>query len=215
MAWGIGETIAAISAAIAAASTATSAGVSARQRNRAKEGILAKQNVLKAAKQRNEDWYNRRYNESATQMADAQRLLSMTEDSIRRRNRAAEGKAALMGGTDESIEEARAANAAAYADTASRIAAAGQKRKDEIEDQYLERASDIDKDLYGVETLSPNAGEVAKAVGSLGATAADAAGNIWSAKGSTGGESASDAKMTQQMNDLYELSKKIPIGGKS
>lgn len=34
----------------------------------------------------NQDWYDQRYNEDATQRADAQRLLTMTEDSIRNRN---------------------------------------------------------------------------------------------------------------------------------
>ena len=151
-----------ISAAAAAASAASSVGTSVRQGRKAKEGILAKKGVLKAAKQRNEDWYNRRYNEDPTQQAAAQRVLTATEQAIRQRNRAAEGKAALMGGTDESVEAARATNAAAYADTASRIAAEGQKRKDQIEEQYLERASDIDKDLVGIDTT--NGTEVGKGI---------------------------------------------------
>ena len=46
-------------------------------------------NNLQQQKQANQDWYNRRYNEDATQRADAQRILAKTEDSIRNRNRPA------------------------------------------------------------------------------------------------------------------------------
>ena len=175
MAFGIGE---AIAAAIAAATAAASTATSVKQGRRAKEGILAKKNVLQEARNRNEDWYNRRYNEDATQKADAQRVLSMTEEAIRRRNRAAEGKAALMGGTDESVEDARATGAAQYADVASRIAAEGQKRKDEIEEQYRERASSIDKDLFGIDEV--NSGEVGKAISGTLSAAGDITNNLLS-----------------------------------
>lgn len=109
------------------------------------------EDMVNARKGENENWYNRRYNEDATQRADAQRLLSETEEAIRQRNRAAEGKAALMGGTDESVEAARAANAAQYADTASRIAAAGDARKDAIERQYQNRKDQLNDALLGIE----------------------------------------------------------------
>ena len=41
--------------------------------------------------QQNQDWYDRRYNEDATQRADAQRILAKTEESIKQRNKAATG----------------------------------------------------------------------------------------------------------------------------
>ena len=44
----------------------------------------------------NQAWYDRRYNEDATQRADAQRLLQMTEESIKKRNRQAAGTAAAL-----------------------------------------------------------------------------------------------------------------------
>lgn len=84
----------------------------------------------------NQNWYDRRYNEDATQRADAQRLLTMTEDAIRRRNRAAEGRKAVMGGTDESVAAEKEANNMAYANAVSQIAAVGERRKDVIEQQY-------------------------------------------------------------------------------
>ena len=38
---------------------------------------------LQSQRQENENWYDRRYNEDATQRADAQRILTYTEESIR------------------------------------------------------------------------------------------------------------------------------------
>jgi hypothetical protein len=85
----------------------------------------------------NQDWYNMRYNEDATQRADAQRVLEMTRQAIQNRNRQAAATQAVMGGTNESVAAERAANAQAMSDAASQIALAGDKRKDAIENQYM------------------------------------------------------------------------------
>ena len=97
----------------------------------------AKKNV-EAQRQKNQDWYDQRYNEDATQRADAQRILTQTEESIKQRNRAAAGSAAVMGGTDESVAAAKAANNEALADATSQIAANAEARKDNIEATYLQ-----------------------------------------------------------------------------
>ena len=99
----------------------------------------------------NKDWYDRRYNEDATQRADAQRILAMTEESIKKRNRAAAGTAAVMGGTDESTAAAKAANAQALADATSQIAAGAENRKDQIEQTYQQRDSQINEALNNLE----------------------------------------------------------------
>lgn len=91
----------------------------------------------------NQDWYDRRYNEDATQRADAQRLITMTEESIKNRNRQAAGTAAVMGGTTESVAAAKAANNAALTDTISTIAADAANRKDAIEQQYMANKANI------------------------------------------------------------------------
>lgn len=94
-------------------------------------------NNIVAQREKNDDWYNRRYNEDATQRADAQRILQQTEESIKQRNKAAAGTQAVMGGTDESVAAAKAANAQALADATSQIAANADARKDNIEATYL------------------------------------------------------------------------------
>ena len=106
---------------------------------------------LQAQKEANQNWYNRRYNEDATQRAGAQRILTQTEESIRNRNRQAAGAQAVMGGTDESIAAAKAANAQALADATSQIAVNAENRKDQIEQTYQQRDSQINEALNNLE----------------------------------------------------------------
>lgn len=108
-------------------------------------------NNLENQKRENQDWYDRRYNEDATQRADAQRILSKTEESIRNRNRQAAGSAAVMGGTEESVAAAKAANNAALADATATIAANADARKDQIEAQYQQKKAQVDDALNNLE----------------------------------------------------------------
>lgn len=120
-------------------------------------GISASKAMKKAKKnvqeqvQKNQDWYDRRYNEDATQRADAQRILTMTEESIKNRNRQAAGAQAVMGGTEESVAAAKAANNQALADATAQIAANGEQRKDQIEQQYQQRDAELQNQLQQIE----------------------------------------------------------------
>lgn len=120
-------------------------------------GISASKAMKKAKKnvqeqmQKNQDWYDRRYNEDATQRADAQRILTMTEESIKNRNRQAAGTQAVMGRTDESTAAAKAANNQALADATAQIAVNGEQRKDQIEQQYLQRDAELNEQLQQLE----------------------------------------------------------------
>lgn len=111
----------------------------------------AKRNI-EAQRQKNQDWYDRRYNEDATQRADAQRILTQTEESIKQRNKAAAGSAAVMGGTDESVAAAKAANNQALADATSQIAANADARKDNIEATYMQNDNAFAEKLNELET---------------------------------------------------------------
>lgn len=102
-------------------------------------------------KQKNQNWYDRRYNEDATQRADAQRILTQTEELIKQRNRHAAGSAAVMGGTDESVAAAKAANNQALADATSQIAANAEDRKDNIEATYLQNDNALNEQLNQIE----------------------------------------------------------------
>lgn len=99
----------------------------------------------------NQNWYDRRYNEDATQRADAQRILTMTNENIRQRNQQAAGAAAVMGGTEESVAAAKAAGNQALADATSQIAVNGERRKDQIEAQYMQTKSELNEKLNNLE----------------------------------------------------------------
>lgn len=106
---------------------------------------------LQERKQENQAWYERRYNEDATQRADAQRILTKTEESIRNRNRQAAGVQAVMGGTEESVAAAKEANNQALSDAVSKIAVASDARKDQIESTYQQRDAQLDDALNNLE----------------------------------------------------------------
>jgi hypothetical protein len=135
------------------------------------------QKNLENQQRENQDWYDRMYNEDATQRADAQRILAITEQNIRNRNRQAAGTAAVMGGTDESVAATKAANASAMADAASQIAIAGDRRKDNIEQQYQTTKASINEKLNELE--KQRAGMVSQAVQGASNAAGSIAGGIF------------------------------------
>lgn len=102
-------------------------------------------------RQKNQDWYDRRYNEDATQRADAQRILQQTEESIKNRNRQAAGIAAVMGGSEEGVALAKEANNEALAEAASQIAANADARKDNIEATYMSNDNAFVEQLNQIE----------------------------------------------------------------
>jgi len=130
---------------------------------------------LEQQQRENQDWYDRRYNEDATQRADAQRMIALTNEAIKQRNKAAAGTAAVMGGTEESLATTKAANASALADTAAQIAVAGANRKDQIENQYMSRKDTINKQLNDMQTQKAN--NIISAVNGVSSAASDIAAN--------------------------------------
>lgn len=135
------------------------------------------QKNLENQQRENQDWYDRMYNEDATQRADAQRILAITEQNIRNRNRQAAGTAAVMGGTDESVAATKAANASAMADAASQIAIAGDQRKDSIEQQYMATKASLNDKLNEMEKQKANA--ISQAVQGASNAAGSIAGGIF------------------------------------
>lgn len=119
----------------------------------------------------NQAWYDRRYNEDPTQRADAQQVLNRLQEAIRKRNRAAEGKAAVMGSSEAAVAAEKAANAEALANAAGQIASSGASRKDDIEQKYLNAKSTITGQLNNLDQTR------AASIAQAGAGAASAIGN--------------------------------------
>ena len=102
-------------------------------------------------RQKNQNWYDRVYNEDATQRADAQRILTQTEESIKKRNKQAAGTAAVMGGSEEAVALEKEANNEALADATAQIAANADARKDNIEATYMQNDNAFAERLNQIE----------------------------------------------------------------
>jgi hypothetical protein len=165
----IGSLVGGAMKAVGSVAGGIAASKAARQQNKRLEEQL----------QENQDWYDRRYNEDATQRADAQRLLTITEEAIKNRNRQAAGAAAVMGGTTESVAAAKAANNAALADTVSSIAADAANRKDSIESQYMANKANTVAQQNAVS--AQKAQGITQAIGAVANTAGDIA-EMWNKK---------------------------------
>ncbi|MCI6671842.1 MAG: hypothetical protein MSG77_04815 [Prevotella sp.] len=124
---------------------------------KASKAIKRMKRALEEQRKKNQNWYDQRYNEDATQRADAQRILTKTEEAFRNRNRAAQGAAAVMGGTEESVAATKAANSQALADATSQIAVNAEARKDQIEQTYQQNDRNIQNQLNNLELQKANA----------------------------------------------------------
>lgn len=134
-----------------------------------------KQNVERQMKE-NQNWYDQRYNEDATQRADAQRLLTMTAENIRNQNRQAAGSQAVMGGTTEGVAAAKAASNDALANTMSNINAAADMRKDKIENLYMSTKGALNDKLNDL--AQKRADNIASAVNTAAGAASDMVGKF-------------------------------------
>ena len=128
---------------------------------KASQAIRKQKKRIRAKQQDNQNWFDRRYNEDATQRADAQRMLTRLQENIKNRNQAAQGQAAMMGGTDEALAATKQQNNEALADAASQIVANADVRKDQIEQQYRERKDRLDDQMANLQIQQ--ATEVGKA----------------------------------------------------
>ena len=116
---------------------------------------------LNERKVENQNWYDRRYNEDATQRADAQRLIANTEEQIKARNRQSAGTRAVMGGTEESVAADKEMNSKALSDTMSQIAVNGERRKDSIENTYLNRKNSLNEQIDALKGQKKSAFDIA------------------------------------------------------
>lgn len=129
--------------------------------------------MLKKQKADNQAWYDRRYNEDPTKRADTIRLLTLMQEQIRDRNRAAKGRQAVMGGTEDSTTAVKEANNKALADTTSQIVAANESRKDNIEQQYQQNKRNIENSQ--MQMMADRANNTANTVAGVVGTASNIA----------------------------------------
>lgn len=167
-------------------------GIANRKARQKQEQMIAQQ------QKENQAWFDRKYNEDPTKRADTVRLLTQMQEQIKNRNKAAKGRQAVMGGTEDSTTAVKEANNKTLADTTSLIVAANDARKDNMENQYRARKSQLQGQQMGLE--AEKAADTANAVAGVAGTAA----NIAAAVDSGGGKSkAPDMNVTQgQLNGI-------------
>lgn len=125
------------------------AGKKQEQRLKEQEQILAQNKAAqdKALAEREaklQAWYEREANADPTQRADAQRLMTYTQEQVRKANQAAAGRQAVMGGTEEAAAAQREQNNKMVADTAAQIAAQNAARKDAVEQRHMTMQDNLD-----------------------------------------------------------------------
>lgn len=152
-------------------------GIANRKARKKQEQMLAQQ------QRENQAWYDRKYNEDPTKRADTVRLLTQMQEQIKNRNRAAKGRQAVMGGTEDSTTAVKEANNKTLADTTSQIVAANEARKDNIEQQYQQNKRSIQGQQMQME--ADKAAGTANVAAGVAGTAANIAASLDSGSGSS------------------------------
>lgn len=167
-------------------------GIANRKARRKQEQMLARQ------QRENQAWYDRKYNEDPTKRADTVRLLTQMQEQIKNRNRAAKGRQAVMGGTEDSTTAVKEANNKTLADTTSQIVAANEARKDAIEQQYQQNKRSIQGQQMQME--AEKSADTANVVAGVAGTAANIAATLDAGTG--GAKKAQNMNATQQLNGI-------------
>lgn len=176
-------------------------GIANRKARKKQEQMIAQQ------QRENQAWYDRKYNEDPTKRADTVRLLTQMQEQIKNRNKAAKGRQAVMGGTEDSTTAVKEANNKVLADTTSQIVAANESRKDNIEQQYRERKNQLQNQQMGLE--AEKAADTANAVAGVAGTAANIAATIDSGAGKSKVARPSVASPTA--TDMAKLDAKVGV----
>lgn len=174
-------------------------GVANRKARRKQEQMIAQQ------QRENQAWYDRTYNADPTKRADTVRLLTQMQEQIKNRNKAAKGRQAVMGGTEDSTTAVKEANNKTLADTTSQIVAANDARKDSIEQQYMNRKNQLQNQQMGIE--AEKAADTANAVAGVAGTAANIAASLDSGAGKSKVARPSVASPTA--TDMAKLDAKV------
>ena len=124
--------------------------------------------MLSDEKDKNQRWYDRRYNEDSTQRADAQSALTAMRETMKERSAASAGTAAVMGVTGEQAAMEKMAQNNALASAISGIARMGESRKDGIEAQYQARDAQLSQQQLDAERAKASA--IAQAGAGMDAT---------------------------------------------
>ena len=177
-------------------------GIANRKARKKQEQMLAQQ------QRDNQAWYDRRYNEDPTKRADTVRLLTQMQEQIKNRNRAAKGRQAVMGGTEDSTTAVKEANNKTLADTTSQIVAANEARKDAIEQQYQQNKRSIQGQQMQME--AEKSADTANVAAGVAGTAANIAATL-----DSGGSSKTPKRPDVTSPTASDWDKLVELGAKT
>ena len=106
-------------------------GVSSANAARRAEKLRKEQDAKNAA------WFNRKYNESYIDTAAGRNAIRQAQDFAKRQTQRAEGAAAVTGGTDAAVAQAKEGANRMVGDTIGNLAAQDTARKESAEATYL------------------------------------------------------------------------------
>lgn len=152
----------------------------------AKKAAANANKELADQRKKNEEWYNRRFNEDYTQSAEAQAAMTRARELAREQMAAARGASAVMGGTEAGVAAQQQAANKMLADTMSDIAQQGQARKDAVESQYLQTEaalSDAQRQVYNQQAANSTAAANAGMQAGMSLLGADMQAKLDSGKG--------------------------------
>lgn len=172
-----------IGAIIGAGASIASSLIGGAQAKRAAENANKE---LENQRKKNEDWYNRRFNEDYTQSPEAKAAMTRARELAREQMAAARGASAVMGGTEAGVAAQQQAANKMLADTMSGIAQQGQARKDAVESQYLQTEaalSDAQRQVYNQQAANSTAAANAGMQAGMSLLGADMQAKLDSGKG--------------------------------
>lgn len=157
---------------------------------------------LQAEKDKNEAWYNRRYNESYADTAAGQNMIRMARDYARENWKKAQGAAAVGGGTDAATAMAKEQGNKMVGDTIASIAATDTARKDNVDAAYRAEKSRLSQQQMAIDQAkAQNISNVAGAAGDALMTGA----MYFAGTGSPGGGGVEPAQKTSQLQKMGML----------
>lgn len=113
-------------------------------------------NNLRKQERENRNWYDRRYNENATERADSVALNEQAKQHFAEAMAQHQGTSAVMGGTNAQLAAEKNAEAAGYANIQAQRQQMADTRKDTIENKYLTNKTAIQNKMLEMEQQRAN-----------------------------------------------------------
>lgn len=129
----------------------------AKEQKKALENATSKENA----------WYNRNYYQNYLDSSESQAAIKRVEDTLKRRNQAAAGTAAITGATPEAVVAQQGNSQELMSDTVANLAARGDARKDQIDAVHQQNVNNLDLQKMG-QMQADEAGASSQAGAGLG-----------------------------------------------